>query len=141
MTIESQVKEAVINGRSGAISLMAVNGWNESSLSWESFKTALAELNAPTSLKTDLDKGCVFPSTPEEWTWLEQASHNPSFQFKVNGQSASQANVSFNEKFSDGSDAHQMRNWDEIRRQQARTERERQDAVYGKTRMGGFVEM
>ena len=141
MSIESQVKEAVISGRSGAISLMAVNGWNESSLSWESFSSALAELNAPSSLKTNLDKGCVFPSTPEEWAWLETAAQNPSFKFKVSGQSASQANLSFNEKFSDGVAAIEMRNWNEIRRQQERTERERQAAGYAKTRMGGFVEM
>ena len=139
--LENQVKDAVLNGRSGAISLHSVNGCNECSLSWKEFKSALKELGAPISLKFNLDKGCVFPSTPEEWNWLEAAGQNPSFKFKVNGQNAAHANVNFNEKFSDGSNAVDYRNWNDIRRQQARVESERQAAGYGKSRMGGFVEM
>lgn len=141
MTIESEVKETILRGQSGALSLVEVDGCSESSLSWNYFEMALSELNAPNSLKRNLDKGVVFPSGKEQWEWLETAAKNPKFRFKVNGQMASQAIEIYSGQFSDGTQARDLRNWEKIRKEQRQTEQERIDAGYGTSRMGGWVEM
>ncbi|MFM6152245.1 MAG: hypothetical protein ACKPE3_04455 [Sphaerospermopsis kisseleviana] len=140
MKIEDLVRKAVQNGKSGATSIHAIHGLSETSLSWGEFKAALGELNAPISLKRDLDKGVIEPTTPEEWRWLENAT-NPKFRVKVNSQPAAFANANFSGVFSTGEHARTLRDWNTIRQEQAHAQAERLDAGYGKSRMGGWVEM
>lgn len=141
MSIEFQVRDAVMNGKSGAINLVYIfKDGSESCLSWRDFEIALSNLNAPSSLKRNLDKGVLFPDGREEWQWLETAAENPNFKFKVNTQMASQAIEIYGGKFSDGTQARDLRNWKQIHREWRETDRQRQEAGYGKSRMGGWVE-
>ena len=139
--IEKQVREYVINGCSGAIQIVSVDGWNESSLSYSAFELALRDILSPKTLKINKDNGTISPSTPQEWEWLEAAAKNQSnYKFKVNGQQAAYASSLFCGVFSDGTPARDLRNWREIRIEQKQTDDQRRAAGYGNSRMGGWIE-
>ena len=137
---EAKVRKYVESGKSGSISVWKISEGGESSLGWASFDLALTELNAPSSLGINKDKGEITPSCPEDWQWVEAVSH-PGFAFKINSQDAAHANSLFSGNFSDGTSARDIRDWARIQKDQRQTETGRIDAGYGKSRMGGFVEM
>lgn len=141
MSVESKVKNAIRGCQSGSITLHQIteNG-SERSLSNQSLLEVLSGLNAPKGLQINQDKGEVIPCTAKEWDWLESVTKNPTVKIKVNGQKEAYALTLFKGVFSDGTPASQMRNWKNIRREQAQTELACELAGYGKSRMGGWVE-